>query len=94
MPATPVKIKVMANGSLVLDGAPTTLQQLKDRISQCDPANNVVWYYRENSDAPEPPPVALDVLNVVMKQRIPISLSSKPDFSDVIDNAGVSHPRK
>ncbi|MFA7006063.1 MAG: hypothetical protein WC429_18610, partial [Verrucomicrobiia bacterium] len=41
----------------------------------------------------EPPPIWKDVMDVVAKHRLPISMSSKPDFSDFVDEKGVSHPR-
>jgi hypothetical protein len=33
------------------------------------------------------------VLRLVMGHRLPVSFSSKPDFSDYVDEAGASHPR-
>jgi hypothetical protein len=35
----------------------------------------------------------MEVLRLVLDHGLPISLSSKPDFSDYIDPSGVSHPR-
>jgi hypothetical protein len=49
-------------------------------MAAANPDNTVVWYYREEPDAAEPPPMSLEVLDAVMQRRIPISLSSKPDF--------------
>ena len=94
MKLAPVKVKVMSDGLIVVDGETVTLSQFQERIGRCDPAKATVWYYRENPNSSEPPAVAFKVLDIVMKQRLAISLSSKADFSDVIDDKGESHPRQ
>ena len=91
---TPIRIKIAGDGEIVVDDAPLTLEQFQARINACDPTKTIVWYFRENPDAATPPPTAMQVLGIVMTRRIPISLSSKPDFSDVIDDKGVSRPRQ
>ena len=55
--------------------------------------NEVVWYYRE-AGKEEPPPQAMNVIKLVIEHNRPISLSSKADFSDTIDENGNSAPRK
>ncbi len=93
MERRPIKLKVMSDGLILLDDKAVTLSSLRVYLAGVDPRASVVWYYRENPNVADPPPVALDVLDAVMKARIPISLSSRADFGDVIDNHGVSHPR-
>ena len=83
----------MADGSLFVDDRPVTLKSMDRRFAKLAKANGVVWYYREAGHAP-PPPVAAEVIRLVMKHRLPISLSSQPDFSDTIDADGVPHPRR
>jgi hypothetical protein len=51
-----------------------------------------VWYYRQNPES-EPAPSDLAVVELVFKIGLPISMSSKPDFSDYVDGKGQSHPR-
>jgi hypothetical protein len=34
------------------------------------------------------------VVELVVKHRLPISMSTKPDFSDYVDGDGTSRPRK
>jgi hypothetical protein len=55
-------------------------------------ANGQVWYYRE-AGAGEPPPVAKQLVQRLVAQKIPTSLSNKPDFSTWVDSKGVAHPR-
>jgi hypothetical protein len=52
----------------------------------------VVWYYREGAGA-ELPPEAKQVMKLVVDNKLPVSLCTKPDFSDYVDGKGVSHPR-
>lgn len=87
-----VEVKVQANGNLFVDGQPATLDAVDKRFVELAKAQGVVWYYREAGHA-EPPPVANKVIELVVKHRLPISMSSKPDFSDIIDEKGVSHPQ-
>jgi hypothetical protein len=88
-----VKLSVLSDGTLLVDGEACSLDQLSERLERVEAGNSAVWYYRENAGDPEPPAIAFQALDVVMRRRIPISLSSKPDFSDVIDDKGISRPR-
>jgi len=83
----------MSDGDLIVDDVPLTLDQFQVKVDACDPNNSIVWYFRENPNAPEPPPIALQALGIVMARRIPISMSSRSDFSDYIDDKGISRPR-
>jgi hypothetical protein len=51
----------------------------------------VVWYYRENP-TDEPHPNAMKVIEQVAQNKLPIRLSMRPDYSDAVDDKGVSHP--
>jgi hypothetical protein len=42
-----------------------------------------VSYYRENA-AGEPPPAAMEVMKLIVSNRLPVRLSTKPDFSDAV----------
>ncbi|HEV2691026.1 MAG TPA: hypothetical protein VGV35_20865 [Bryobacteraceae bacterium] len=91
--AKPVlKISVLSSGAVLLDGKPTELDQLADALRAAKSNDGTVFYYREAAAA-TPPLQAMSVLNLVVQNKLPISLSSKPDFSDWVDNKGVSHPR-
>ena len=91
--ARKVEVKVMADGSLFIDDWPVSLKSMDRRFGKLAKANGVVWYYREAGHA-EPPAVAAEVIRLVMKHRLPISLSSQPDYSDTIDANGIAHPRR
>jgi uncharacterized protein YcfL len=88
-----LKVSVLQSGKLLADGTEIALADLDARLSEVKSQNGVVWYYREGGQG-EPPPVAMEVMKLIVKHSLPISMSSKPDFSDTIDERGVSHPRK
>lgn len=91
--ASPIlKVSVLVSGAVLLDGEPTSLEELGARLESLKADRPVVWYYREAAGA-EPPPEAMQVMKLVVDKRLPISLCSKPDFSDYVDRKGVSHPR-
>jgi hypothetical protein len=88
-----VKISVLQAGKVLADGLEISLADLDARLSQIKRQNGVVWYYRENGQG-NPPQAAMDAIKLVVNHRLPISMSSKPDFSDVIDARGLSRPRE
>ena len=89
-----VKISALSNGTLLLNGKPTDLPSLEAVLKNASTAGGEVWYYRENP-AQEPPPSAMAAVKLVIKYRLPVSFSSKPDFSDTVDpSTGVSRLRQ
>jgi|SRR6185369_2715835 hypothetical protein len=91
--ATPIlKVSVLVSGSVLLDGEPISLEALRVKFESLKAQRPVVWYYREAASG-EPPPEAMQMMKMVTDNRLPISLSSKPDFSDYVDRKGGLHPR-
>jgi hypothetical protein len=86
-----LRIAVAAGGQITADGAPTTLEALAPILSDLARAKGVVWYYREAAKA-EPHPNALKVLSAMIEHNLSVRLSSKVDYSDVIDDKGRSVP--
>jgi len=88
-----LRISVLSSGAILLDGQPVDLADLDAALMSAKETSGSVWYYRESVPA-EPPPLARTVLELLVKWKLPISLSSKPDFSDCVDpRTGQSHPR-
>jgi biopolymer transport protein ExbD len=85
-----VKVKVTAGGDIFADGQPVTLEQLAAKLADLKQAGGEVWYHRENP-ACEPHPNAIKVIDLVAENKLPLKLSAKPDFSDSVDDKGVSH---
>ena len=86
------RIAVFSSGAVHLDGRPTSLPTLDEELRKLKADNGVVWYHRENP-ASEPPPQGNAVIQMIIKHRLPVSMSAKPDFSDWVDEKGVSRPR-
>jgi hypothetical protein len=87
-----LKVSVLASGTVSLDGEEVSPAQLRERVLARKADRPVIWYYREAAQG-EPPPEAMEVMKMVAENRLPISLSSKADFSDYVDLKGRSHPR-
>lgn len=88
-----LKIKVLSSGQILLENKSVTLDKLEKELSRLKEKEGAIWYYREQDKA-EPPEQAMRVMELVVKYNLPISLSSKPDFSDYIDEKGISHKRE
>ena len=86
------KVAVAASGAVSFNGSPVTLETLKPKLVDLKRRNGVVWYYREHS-GPEPPASASAVVNLIIEQRLPVSLSTKADYSDVVMPDGTTKPR-
>ena len=82
-PTKTLKVSVLAAGELLLDGQPVTLPALEQALRQAPKDGTVVWYYRENA-AGDPPAVATEVMKLITANRLPVRLSSRPDFSDTV----------
>ncbi len=89
------KIKLDSSGKIFLNGDQVSVDTLEKALEALKRANGVVWYYRENPKS-EPDsnvePVADAIMNAVVKAQVPVKLSSKPDYSDSIDEQGISIP--
>jgi hypothetical protein len=89
--ANTLRVAVMKDGSILLDGTKGSKEALERRLRALDKTNGAVWYYRE--DAETSPTGKQDasvriVLDLVARHGRPMSFSSKPDFSDVDDGSG------
>jgi hypothetical protein len=86
------RVSALANGSLLLNGQKSDIRKIEVEFKRLKHAAGVVWYHRESGQG-EPPPSAMAVIELVVQYGLPVSMSSKPDFSDVIDRDGRSRPR-
>jgi hypothetical protein len=72
------KVHVDAAGGIFLNGKAATLEDLRREFARVRTANGSVWYSRANP-AGDPPPNALEVLQVVMDAKVPVRLLEKPE---------------
>lgn len=82
----------MADGRITADGFPTGIDSLRVLLKRLAEEKGVVWYYREAPETPAPPE-SVAIIQAIIENRLPISLSSRPDFSDAIGPDGKSISR-
>jgi len=90
--APAARIRVSHAGEIWYEGVRTSLEELGLRLAQLRDARGVVWYYREAIDA-EPAPEAMPVVRMIVERRLPISMSTRADFADVVQPDGSVVPR-
>jgi hypothetical protein len=90
---TVTRISVLSGGNVLLDGKEATISEVGRALEMAKTKQGAVWFYRESGRG-EPPPVAIEIFKRVVESKLPVSLSTKPDFSDYVDEEGRSHPRK
>ncbi|MFI5335867.1 MAG: hypothetical protein ACHQ5A_03735 [Opitutales bacterium] len=78
-----VKVAVLKNGDVSADGKYVSVEQLDIVFSNLATKRGAVWYYRE-SGKDGPHPNAIKVMELIIKHRLPVRLSSKPDYSDSV----------
>ena len=82
-----LRIAVFADGRVTVDGSPATMESVRGSLKRLRDENGVVWYYREAAGN-EAPAQATEVIQAVIENRLPIRLSSRPDYSDAIGSDG------
>ena len=86
------RIRVSNAGEIWCNDTRTTLESLRGTLRELRAGNGSVWYHRETGTA-GPSPEAMAVVQLVIELRLPISLSTKPDFSDMVRSDGSVVPR-
>jgi len=76
------RISVLRDGSVLLDGKTVDLTELAEAL-RAVPDGTAVAYYREDANG-NPPAAAVDVMKLIVDRRLPVRLSSQPDFSDTV----------
>ena len=84
---------MFADGRFTVDGETSSLPALVEVLQLHRERHGIVWYYRE-AGGDDPPPIAMDVFQALIEAELPIRLSSRPDYSDSIDEEGRSVPAK
>jgi hypothetical protein len=92
-PDVVARVSVLATGKLLLNGSPTDLMELDKEFQSLKANGGSVLYYREAGQS-EPPPEAMSVIELVVKYKLPVSMSTKADFSDYVDENGQPHERE
>lgn len=90
---TIVRLSAFVDGTLLVDGSKMTPDEAISVLSALDAPNSIVWYYREAAKE-RPHPNVQRVVEAIAGFGIPVSLSTQPDFSDVVDKDGTVRPRQ
>jgi len=79
-----LKITVLTSGVVLVDGERTMVPLLEPELVALKARGGEVWYFREG-DQPYPGLSGLTVFALLIKHRVPTSLSELPDFSDLVE---------
>jgi hypothetical protein len=82
-----VKIWVSKAGIVEVDGKPAELPAIGPVLATLAQKKGVVLYGRESA-AESPHPNAMQVINLVTANRLPIRMCTQPDFRDAIGPDG------
>ena len=89
---TQLRIWVSRDGQIEVNGAPSDLQTVSRELEELSRTQGVVLYGRDDvQDAPAPN--AMEVIKLVARNRLPIRMSTKHDFSDAVGSDGLARPR-
>lgn len=90
-----LKLSIFHSGTVILDKDTVSINELDSKLAQKKSSNCELWYYKDLSDGGPPKDSILKILDVLGRIKIPMSFSSKPDFSDEVNiYTGKSKPRK
>ena len=88
-----LKVAVFRDGKVEIDGSALSIEDAAQRIGAAAGSETSVFYYRE-AGAEEPHPNASKIIAAVVEAKLPISLSSEPDFSTYVDENGAIKQRE
>ena len=86
-----LKISVLGSGAVLVNGEPSEIERLDHALDALQAERDVVWYYRQATS--KSAAVGMSVIQKITARKLSISLSSRSDFSDYLDDQGVSRPR-
>lgn len=79
-----LRISALADGKILIDGNLATPSELDERIKNIRELNGVIWYYREFVGW-APTPKARSVTKRIFEFGVPVFISGKPDFADIVE---------
>jgi hypothetical protein len=87
-----IKVGLLASGEILLDGRPVDLAQLASRLSQANASEDQVLYYKQDAGQ-DMSSQSMEIIKLVMKHKLAVSLSTNGDLSDYVDRFGQTHAR-
>jgi hypothetical protein len=92
-PAKVVRVALYRDGRIEVDGALTEAERIGEKLKSAAASKKSVLYYREDAEyglSREQKAAMPAILGAVAENLLPIRLSIKPDFSDAVDDKGIS----
>jgi hypothetical protein len=90
--ANVAQVGAYKDGRITLNGRDVSIEEIRGAFAELSRNNGAVWYYREAADS-EPHPNAMLVVEAIVNAQLPVSMSTKSDFSDVVLPDGTVRPR-
>jgi hypothetical protein len=87
-PPDVLKVRVDLDGKVSIGGEPLNPEQAMMLIVSRQSDRLLIWFQREESRDGRPSPAAKLLLARIHSLGVPISLSSEPDFGDIIERDG------
>lgn len=91
-PPEVLRLAVYRSGRVTADGREVDPAYLPNALASLRGKDGIVWLYREGA-ADERHPNAALVARAIADEHLPLSLTSRPDFSDVLSADGTTRPR-
>lgn len=88
----PVLVSIPNAKLILLNGKLASLAEVDVALQEASTKQAPLWFYRDYSAGPNIN--AIEVLGLAIKYQLTVSLSTKSDFSDYVDDIGRSIPRK
>jgi hypothetical protein len=88
-----IRIALYRDGRIEVDGAATEAEQVGDKLKSAAASKKTVLYYREDAEyglSPQQKGAMPAILGAVAEHQLPIRLSINPDFSDAVNDKGIS----
>lgn len=85
-----IKIGLLESDAIILNGQEVSLANLQSHLNGANAARDLVLYYKEGHTST---PRSAEIVKLLVDRKLPVSLSTKPDYSDYVDRTGRSHPR-
>jgi hypothetical protein len=83
---------VTKDGTIEMNGVVVDLAEVERTLQRVDRSGGGTVLYGRDAASEEPHPIALKVIELVTRTRLPVRLSTKRDFSDAVDSLGNSVP--
>ena len=88
-----VKVFVHKDGAVDLDGQPATLTEVEKALDAATHSGSGAVMYAREAGLDEPHANAMKIMDMIVAKRLPVTLSSTKDFSDVIGADGRPRPK-